>query len=174
MNMSAPRMSSHARTGGDFRTRNGGNWTGGNRTGDRQRWSGNGDRQRWNGSGDRHRWTGGNHHHRWHRGHYYRPRYYSYYPFGFGYGYGFGSPFWNSSLYYSDYAPRYYSGSQGSGGSIVAQVQQELANSGFYRGPIDGVIGNGTRAAIRAYERANGLRVDGRIDDQLLGSMGLS
>jgi hypothetical protein len=158
MNMSAPRPSSHGRVGGDFRTRSGSNFTAGSRTGDRHRWSGSGN------------------HHRWHhRRHHYRPRYYSYYPFGYGIGYGY--PFWGAStdLYYNGYHPQYYSDASGnSGGSVVQQVQQELANGGFYRGPIDGVIGNGTRSAIRSYERANGLRVDGRIDAQLLGSMGLS
>ena len=46
--------------------------------------------------------------------------------------------------------------------------------AGYYRGAIDGVIGNGTRMAIRAFERNNGLRVDGRIDRQLLATMGLA
>jgi peptidoglycan hydrolase-like protein with peptidoglycan-binding domain len=59
------------------------------------------------------------------------------------------------------------------GGSVVAEVQQELARAGYYRGSIDGVVGNGTRNAIRAYERANRLRVDGRIDQELLRSLRL-
>jgi peptidoglycan hydrolase-like protein with peptidoglycan-binding domain len=53
-------------------------------------------------------------------------------------------------------------------------VQHELARAGYYHGAIDGVIGNGTRSAIRAYESANGLPVDGRIDADLLSRMGLS
>ena len=157
---SGTRPSSHVRGGrggGEWRTR-----TGSNVSGSRH---GN-----WRG-GDRHRW--GNHHHR--RYHYRRP-YYGFYPYGFGYGYGY--PYWGASadLYYNGYHPRVYSvqPANGGGGSVVAQVQQELANAGYYRGAIDGVIGDGTRSAIRAYERANGLRVDGRIDNQLLGAMGLS
>jgi hypothetical protein len=135
-------------------------------------------------TGDRHRWGSGNHHHRWHRRHY-RPRfYYSSYPFGYPYGWGFniGRPFYGTAAdYYFNgyYYPRYAYYDSGyrstrSGGSIVAQVQQELAAAGYYHGPIDGVIGNGTRRAIRAYERANGLPVDGRLDTQLLRTMGLS
>ena len=161
--ISGGRPSSHWRGGsGEWRNRGGsGNITG--RTGNWQR-------------GDRHRWGSGNHH-RWHRRPYYRSRfYYSSYPFGypFGYGYGYGYPYFGSSaaLYYNGYQPRYTTAA--SGGSIVAQVQQELATGGFYQGAIDGVIGNGTRRAIRAYERANGLPVDGRLDTQLLRSMGLS
>jgi len=161
--MSNPRPSNHSRGGGDWRTRDGsstreGNWRGG-------------DGRRWRHGNHRH----GNHRH-WRHRHHYRPRSYSYYPYGFGYGYGY--PFWGASadLYYNGYHPQYYAAPavNRGGGSVVAQVQQELANAGFYRGPIDGVIGNGTRNAIRAYERANGLRVDGRIDNQLLGTMGLS
>lgn len=57
--------------------------------------------------------------------------------------------------------------------NVEARVQQQLAQSGYYHGPIDGVVGEETRRAIRSYERANGLHVDGRIDDQLLSTMGL-
>jgi hypothetical protein len=116
----------------------------------------------------------------------YYPRYSSFYgyPFGYGYPYGYaayGYPYFGSSaaLYYHGYHPapreRAYTGERtyrpDSGGSVVAQVQQELARAGYYRGRVDGVIGDGTRNAIRAYERANRLRVDGRIDSELLRSM---
>ena len=53
-------------------------------------------------------------------------------------------------------------------------MQEQLAQAGYYQGAIDGVIGNGTRNAIRAYEEANGLPVDGRLDREMLRSMGLS
>lgn len=58
-------------------------------------------------------------------------------------------------------------------GSLVAQLQSRLAGRGYYRGAVDGVMGPETRRAIRAFERANGLPVDGLIDDQLLSTMGL-
>ena len=112
----------------------------------------------------------------------YYPRYSSFYghPFGYGYPYGYGGygyPYFGSSaaLYYHGYhpAPRERAYTPNAGGSVVAQVQQELARAGYYRGTVDGVIGNGTRNAIRAYERANRLRVDGRIDADLLRSMGI-
>lgn len=112
---------------------------------------------------------GGHHHHRFHG---YHPGYHP-----FGYGYGFGYPYWGTSatfFYDNDYYNGNYGGYQGSAGSIVMNVQQELARAGYYRGAIDGVLGEGTRRAIRAYERDNGLRVDGRIDNRLLSSMGLS
>jgi lysozyme family protein len=34
---------------------------------------------------------------------------------------------------------------------------------GYYFGPVDGVIGSGTRRAIRAYEGSHGLPADGAI-----------
>jgi len=56
----------------------------------------------------------------------------------------------------------------------VIRVQQRLAHTGYYRGPIDGVIGPRTRYAILAYERNHGLPADGVIDNRLLRTMGLA
>ena len=55
---------------------------------------------------------------------------------------------------------------------MTARVQRQLAAAGYYRGAIDGISGDGTRRAIRNYERDNGLPVDGQIDNQLLATMG--
>lgn len=41
------------------------------------------------------------------------------------------------------------------------ELQRLLASRGFLNGKVDGIVGSGTRAAIRAYQRANGLEVDG-------------
>lgn len=41
------------------------------------------------------------------------------------------------------------------------ELQQLLASKGFLKGKIDGILGSGTRAAVRAYQRARGLEVDG-------------
>ena len=43
------------------------------------------------------------------------------------------------------------------------QIQTALKNAGFYQGPIDGKIGPKTREAIRAFQKANGLKVDGIV-----------
>jgi len=96
---------------------------------------------------------------------------YGYAPYGYGYGYPAGA--------YVTYDPRgVYQGRVVSGGagrsSLAAQVQQELAAAGYYHGAIDGIVGDGTRRAIRNYERANGLPGDGRIDDQLLAAVGVN
>lgn len=87
--------------------------------------------------------------------------YYGSYPYGYGYGYHHRPRTVVYDTAYTDDA-------------TVAAVQRRLARGGYYRGAIDGVIGNGTRTAIRAYERNNGLRVDGQIDRQLLATLGLA
>ena len=50
-------------------------------------------------------------------------------------------------------------------------LQRALAHEGYYRGPIDGQIGSGSRAAIRAYQSDHGLEATGRIDGALLRSL---
>lgn len=42
------------------------------------------------------------------------------------------------------------------------EVQKALAEAGFYKGAIDGIIGRKTRAAIRAFQEKNGLTADGK------------
>jgi len=46
----------------------------------------------------------------------------------------------------------------------IRTAQRELKQRGFYSGPIDGVIGTATEAALRAYQRDRGLTVTGRLD----------
>ena len=40
-------------------------------------------------------------------------------------------------------------------------VQQALAQAGYYQGPIDGIIGRNTQAALRAFQKDQGLKADG-------------
>ena len=118
----------------------------------------------------------------WNHHRYYRPRSNFYFGTGFGYpyyGYGYGYPYYGSYPYgydYGYYAPRttVYATRGINDDATVAAVQRRLARGGYYHGSVDGVIGPGTRAAIRAFERNNGLPVDGLIDPQLLRTMGLA
>ncbi|MBI1977164.1 MAG: peptidoglycan-binding protein [Candidatus Omnitrophica bacterium] len=41
------------------------------------------------------------------------------------------------------------------------EIQKALAEAGFYKGTIDGVIGKKSRAAIRAFQEKHGLKADG-------------
>jgi peptidoglycan hydrolase-like protein with peptidoglycan-binding domain len=54
----------------------------------------------------------------------------------------------------------------GSKGTAVAQAQQLLKDKGYYQGRIDGDFGMGTRDAIAAFQRANGLTVDGKVGEK--------
>jgi len=89
---------------------------------------------------------------------------YSYNPYGYNSYYGYSS---SSPYAYNQYSNRDYD-------SVVIRVQQRLAHAGYYRGPIDGVIGPRTRYAILAYERNHGLPADGVIGNRLLRTMGLA
>jgi hypothetical protein len=123
--------------------------------------------------------TAANH---WNHHRYYRPR--SHFSFGIGlgypyYGYGYGYPYYGAYPYgydYGYYAPRttVYVARGINDDATVAAVQRRLARGGYYHGSIDGVIGPGTRSAVRAFEQNNGLPVDGVIDRQLLRTMGLA
>jgi peptidoglycan hydrolase-like protein with peptidoglycan-binding domain len=51
------------------------------------------------------------------------------------------------------------------------ELQTLLTRRGFDAGTPDGVIGRGTEAAIRAYQEARGLPVDGRASPALLRAL---
>ncbi len=51
------------------------------------------------------------------------------------------------------------------------EMQQALKNAGFYQGEIDGKLGPQARAAIRDFQRANGLSVDGKVGRQTWGKL---
>ncbi|MDO8525053.1 MAG: peptidoglycan-binding domain-containing protein [Candidatus Omnitrophota bacterium] len=45
----------------------------------------------------------------------------------------------------------------------IKEIQICLGNAGFYKGDIDGVKGRGTKKAIKEFQKANGLKADGKI-----------
>ena len=49
-------------------------------------------------------------------------------------------------------------------GDDVRETQQTLRDKGYYAGPIDGILGSRTRAAIRQYQKDENLPVTGRLD----------
>ena len=107
-------------------------------------------------------------HHHYHHGYYHRPYW------GWG-GWGWYRPWYRPYFYY----PRTSISVYGSPGysrysysdNLAAQVQQALRTRGYYKGRIDGDIGAGSRAAIRAYQQDRGLGVTGRVDTALLRSL---
>ncbi len=56
----------------------------------------------------------------------------------------------------------------------VQAIQWRLRNSGFYYGPIDGIWGQGTVAAIQRFQQSRGLQVDGQPGPQTVSALGLT
>lgn len=52
---------------------------------------------------------------------------------------------------------------RGSKGQEVSKIQARLKELGYYLGPIDADFGGGTEAAAKAFQRAKGLVVDGKV-----------
>jgi len=141
---------------------NGGHWNGGH-------WNGG----NWNGGN----WGGNWHHHHNHDhfnnfvfiggfgfpffgypyGYGYYPYGYGYPPYGYGYGYGYGSGYYGYGYGNGVYRSSYYSGDRSNGSrSGVARLQRQLSRAGYYRGPIDGIMGSRTHYALRAYQHDHG------------------
>ena len=62
---------------------------------------------------------------------------------------------------------------RGSSGQRVTEIQTRLKNWGYYDGGIDGVYGSRTEAAVRWFQRQNGLSADGQAGPQTLAALGL-
>ncbi len=56
----------------------------------------------------------------------------------------------------------------GDEGALVMRLQQALKNYGYYTGTVDGFYGEGTEAAVKAFQRVKGLNVDGRASPAML------
>ena len=56
----------------------------------------------------------------------------------------------------------------------IRTVQRKLKNWGYYSGEIDGIYGAATTAAVKYFQRKNGLKVDGIAGKQTLSAMGIS
>ncbi|WP_129599202.1 spore cortex-lytic enzyme [Anaerophilus nitritogenes] len=61
----------------------------------------------------------------------------------------------------------------GSSGEKVKTVQNKLKQWGYYNGPIDSVYGGGTFEAVKAFQRKNGLAVDGVVGNETAKKLGL-
>ena len=49
----------------------------------------------------------------------------------------------------------------GSRGDEVRQIQTKLKKWGYYSGSVDGIYGSATLAAVKSFQKKNGLTVDG-------------
>lgn len=55
--------------------------------------------------------------------------------------------------------------------ATVAEIQRALLARGYNPGPIDGVMGPKTRAAVKAFQADHGLKVDGIVGPVTLGAL---
>ena len=55
----------------------------------------------------------------------------------------------------------------------IKKVQKSLSDKGYDAGPVDGVLGSRTRAALRQYQTAEKLTVNGRLDAETAGKLGV-
>ena len=63
---------------------------------------------------------------------------------------------------------------RGSTGSVVTQIQQRLSDWGYYSGKVDGIYGSKTEAAVKYFQRKNGLTADGIAGNATLAAIGIS
>ena len=63
---------------------------------------------------------------------------------------------------------------QGSSGTLVKTVQTKLKNWGYYTGSVDGIYGPKTVAAVKYFQRVNGLTQDGIVGAKTAAAMGVT
>ena len=63
---------------------------------------------------------------------------------------------------------------QGSTGSEVKEVQRRLKQWGYYSGSVDGVFGAGTKKAVIAFQKKNGLTADGVVGKSTYAALGMN
>ena len=62
----------------------------------------------------------------------------------------------------------------GSKGNEVKEVQRRLKLWGYYKGSVDGVFGAGTRSAVIAFQKKNGLTADGVVGKATYKALGMN
>ena len=63
---------------------------------------------------------------------------------------------------------------QGSKGNEVKEVQRRLKAWGYYNGTADGVFGAGTKNAVIAFQKKNGLTADGVVGASTYKALGMT
>ena len=90
----------------------------------------------------------------------------------FGTGIGFDAQ--SGYLDYPDYGYYGYNASDYDYSETIVAVQKELAELGYYNGPIDGAVGPQMETAIRWFQSVEKLPVTGQIDDPTLQALRIS
>lgn len=63
---------------------------------------------------------------------------------------------------------------QGSRGGEVKEVQRRLKQWGYYSGAVDGIFGSGTKKAVIAFQKKNGLTADGIVGKATYAALGMN
>ena len=63
---------------------------------------------------------------------------------------------------------------QGSKGGEVKEVQRRLKQWGYYTGSVDGIFGSGTKKAVIAFQKKNGLTADGIVGKSTYAALGMN
>lgn len=63
---------------------------------------------------------------------------------------------------------------QGSKGGEVKEVQRRLKQWGYYSGAVDGIFGSGTKKAVVAFQKKNGLTADGVVGKATYAALGMN
>jgi hypothetical protein len=98
---------------------------------------------------------------------------------GGGYYYwnsGYWYPAWgydSSAEYYAYDAPIYVGHRAEPPDRVIADVQAELQQMGYYQGEVDGLLGPLTRQALTSYQEDQGLATTAVIDEPTLDSLGM-
>ena len=110
----------------------------------------------------------------------YRSRYNRVELIGGGYYYwnnGYWYPAWGynpSAEYYAYDGPIYVGQRAEPPDRVIADVQAELQQMGYYQGEVDGLLGPLTRQALAAYQADQGLTTTAAIDEPTLESLGMA
>jgi len=90
---------------------------------------------------------------------------------------GYWYPAWgydSGHEYYAYDAPIYVGHRAEPPDRVIADVQAELQQMGYYQGEVDGLLGPLTRQALTDYQADQGLQVTAVIDEPTLDSLGMS
>ena len=119
-------------------------------------------------------------HPEWHDQGWYHSRYQRVELIGGGYYFfnaGYWFPAWGyspSAQYYAYDGPIYVGQRAEPPDTVIADVQAELQQMGYYKGEVDGLLGPLTREALAAYQSDNGLATTAAIDEPTLDALGMS
>lgn len=116
----------------------------------------------------------------WHDAGWYRSNFAQVALIGGGYYYfngGYWYPAWGydpGAQYYAYDGPIYVGQRAEPPDQVIADVQSELQQMGYYHGEVDGLLGPLTREALTAYQSDHGLYATAVIDEPTLDALGMS